>query len=95
MSSCFFSSRLKMRISREIGREKRCITALPKEPVPPVIARVLPANIASFPSALPEQVGEHLVPARRDEAGTLGKPFGGQRPVDMEGAVGNDLDRLA
>src|SRR5918994_171045 len=47
MSSCFFSSRLKMRISRRPDARKRRTTALPNEPVPPVISRVLSANIVS------------------------------------------------
>ena len=45
MSSCFFSSRLKMRISA-IFELRNCFkTALPNEPVPPVIRRHLDANI--------------------------------------------------
>src|SRR6185295_6203362 len=44
MSSCFFSSRLKMRISRTSEERKRRVTALPKEPVPPVIKSVLSVN---------------------------------------------------
>ena len=37
ISSCFFSSRLKIRIS-EISEFKKCFrTAFPNEPVPPVI----------------------------------------------------------
>lgn len=41
----FFSSRLKMRISAMSVRRKRLRTALPDEPVPPVIISVLPAKI--------------------------------------------------
>ena len=45
MSSCFFSSRLKMRISAMSVSRNRRSTALPNEPVPPVMTRVLPANM--------------------------------------------------
>ena len=45
MSSCFFSSRLKMRISLMSESRKRRNTALPKEPVPPVIRRTLSLNM--------------------------------------------------
>ena len=48
MSSCFFSSRLKMRISRRSEARKRRRTALPNEPVPPVISRVLSLNMADL-----------------------------------------------
>ena len=46
MSSCFFSSRLKMRISGCRCLRKRPTTALPNEPVPPVISSVLSLNIS-------------------------------------------------
>ena len=49
MSSCFFSSRLRMRISRRSDARKRRRTALPNEPVPPVISRVRFLNIVSSP----------------------------------------------
>ncbi len=42
MSSCFFSSRLKILISRISVSRKRLRTALPKEPVPPVINKHFP-----------------------------------------------------
>ena len=46
MSSCFFSSRLKIRISPTSSfRRKRLATALPKEPVPPVMSSVLSLNM--------------------------------------------------
>ena len=45
MSSCFFSSRLKMRISRSPEWRNLSRTAFPKEPVPPVMRRTLPSNI--------------------------------------------------
>src|SRR3546814_14968374 len=45
MSSCFFSSRLKMRISVISVAKKRFSTAFPKEPVPPVIKSVDPLFI--------------------------------------------------
>src|SRR5271157_2982954 len=48
ISSCFFSSRLKMRISPMSVWRKRRKTALPKLPVPPVISRVLFLNIFGF-----------------------------------------------
>src|SRR5699024_8617264 len=41
MSSCFFSSREKMRISARSESRKCLSTVEPKEPVPPVIIRVL------------------------------------------------------
>ena len=44
MSSCFFSSREKMRISARSVFTKCLSTVLPKLPVPPVIMRVLPVN---------------------------------------------------
>ena len=50
MSSCFFSSRLKIRISAISESKKRPNTALPNEPVPPVINKVLFKNIY-IPSA--------------------------------------------
>src|ERR1017187_7353566 len=48
MSSCFFSSRLKIRISANPVLLAMSTTALPKVPVPPVINRVRPANILEF-----------------------------------------------
>ncbi len=45
MSSCFFSSRLKMRISAKSEVRKRDSTALPNEPVPPVMRRTLSLNM--------------------------------------------------
>ena len=48
MSSCFFSSREKMRISPRSVSTKCLSTVLPKLPVPPVIMRVLPANEAIY-----------------------------------------------
>lgn len=45
MSSCFFSSREKMRISAMSVLRKRLRTALPKLPVPPVIISVFPAKM--------------------------------------------------
>src|SRR5579862_3404508 len=44
MSSCFFSSRLKTRISAKSESSRRVSTALPNEPVPPVIRRILSLN---------------------------------------------------
>ena len=44
MSSCFFSSREKMRISPMSVFRKRLSTALPKLPVPPVISSTLSLN---------------------------------------------------
>ena len=41
---CFFSSREKTRISPMSVLKNRVSTALPKEPVPPVIRRLLPEN---------------------------------------------------
>src|SRR5262252_1254380 len=55
MSSCFFSSRLKMRISRSPELRKRRTTALPNEPVPPVISRVWLSNMPRILSGRPEQ----------------------------------------
>ena len=45
MSSCFFSSRLNILISFKSELIKCFKTALPKEPVPPVIIRTLSLNI--------------------------------------------------
>src|SRR5215212_8153484 len=45
MSSCFFSSRLKMRISPISALKKRRSTALPNVPVPPVMTSVLLLSI--------------------------------------------------
>ena len=45
MSSCFFSSRLNIRISAISVCRKRLSTAFPKEPVPPVINSFLFKNI--------------------------------------------------
>ena len=59
---CFFSSRLKMRISRKSESRKRRSTALPKEPVPPVIKSTLLSNM--YP---PRFV---VLPARRDTVGS-------------------------
>lgn len=44
ISSCFFSSRLKIRISPISVYKNLFSTALPNEPVPPVINRVFPVN---------------------------------------------------
>ena len=45
ISSCFFSSQLKMRIS-SMSLCKKCFkTVLPNEPVPPVMSRVAPLNV--------------------------------------------------
>ena len=44
MSSCFFSSREKMRISPMSVSRKCFKTVWPKEPVPPVISRVALVN---------------------------------------------------
>ena len=48
MSSCFFSSRLKMRISRICVFRNRRSTALPKEPVPPVTRRTRLSNMGNI-----------------------------------------------
>ena len=45
MSSCFFSSREKMRISARSVFMKCLSTVLPNEPVPPVIIRVLSLKV--------------------------------------------------
>lgn len=45
MSSCFFSSRLKIRISRRSLSINLRNTALPKLPVPPVINNTLSLNM--------------------------------------------------
>ena len=45
MSSCFFSSRERMRISLMSVFKKRSTTAWPKEPVPPVMRRTLSLSI--------------------------------------------------
>src|SRR5687768_6996604 len=52
MSSCFFSSRLRMRISRTGDFAKRRSTAFPNEPVPPVISRVLSLNVEDIRRSL-------------------------------------------
>ena len=44
ISSCFSSSRLKMRICPTFIRRSRSSTARPKEPVPPVIRTVFPCR---------------------------------------------------
>ena len=44
MSSCFFSSLLKMRISFISESRNLSRTALPNEPVPPVIKSILSLN---------------------------------------------------
>src|SRR5205823_5324251 len=49
MSSCFFSSREKIRISRISVDNTRSTTALPKVPVPPVTSRVASLNMVSKP----------------------------------------------
>lgn len=48
MSSCFFSSREKMRISFKSESKKCFKTVEPKEPVPPVIIRVALSNVDIF-----------------------------------------------
>src|SRR5262245_40329498 len=58
MSSCFFSSRLKMRISRSSEPRKRRTAALPKDPVPPVMRSVLPSNMAGAPDLQPVRPGK-------------------------------------
>src|SRR5690554_7252215 len=55
MSSCFFSSRLKIRISSMSVPRKRLRTALPKEPVPPVI------NNTFFENDINYSPGGHIV----------------------------------
>ena len=46
MSSCFFSSRLKILISEKDESMNLFNTALPNEPVPPVINNVLSLNLS-------------------------------------------------
>src|SRR5690242_12656724 len=60
MSSCFFSSRLKMRISAMSVCRKRSSTALPNEPVPPVIKSVLFLNILGSPSSFSSSIHSRL-----------------------------------
>src|SRR5713226_302135 len=56
ISSCFFSSRLKMRILRTSVDKKRLRTVFPKDPVPPVIINTLSLNKAYAPFAVDDQI---------------------------------------
>src|SRR5690349_12410738 len=81
MSSCFFSSRLKMRISFTSVSRKRRRTALPKEPVPPVISNTLPENIPRnvIPVSTTRSSGRKI---RSDQPFA----FRDRRVVDQDGA---------
>ena len=65
MSCCFFSSRLKMRISATSLRSMRRTTALPNVPVPPVIRRVQPSNTVLITFGLPWSAAIRASPLRR------------------------------
>ncbi len=60
MSSCFFSSRLRTRISPTSVSRNRRSTAFPKVPVPPVIRIVLSRNCSSFAVLAPLRHQTHL-----------------------------------
>src|SRR5688572_11606764 len=60
MSSCFFSSREKIRTSAMSLWRYRCSTALPKVPVPPVINNVLAFNVMLVISILSRERGPEL-----------------------------------
>src|SRR4030095_12901863 len=96
MSSCFFSSRLNTRISAKSEWMKRWSTALPKEPVPPVIIRVLSLNInqsceIGLGSAEFSHAAYQLGPRRRLIAGGLAKTGGGKRAVNGKPGIGSYL----
>ena len=67
MSSCFFSSREKMRIS-PMSLPKKCLsTVLPKLPVPPVIMRVLPLKALSLSILSSRQLPKRLLKALKKQ----------------------------
>ena len=75
MSSCFFSSRLKIRISPKPTLAAMSTTALPKVPVPPVIRRVFPANM------LESILLAHFLPSKPFAASN---PPGGIAPLTFQ-----------
>src|SRR3989442_797171 len=97
MSSCFFSSRLKIRTARIPVMRRRRSTAFPNEPVPPVIMIVLLSNncVAQSGGAVGVHLGNELRPGGRDIAGRGTKAAGVQRSVDPDRIVGHDVNLLA
>src|SRR3569833_1519180 len=103
MSSCFFSSRLKTRISPKSLRRKRLRTALPKEPVPPVMRRTLSLNRVVFSdiemfrapiSAEFPHARYQLRPRRGAVAGGVTKAGRVERSVDRHLLIRDDFDGL-
>src|SRR5258705_4703421 len=96
MSSCFFSSRLKMRTACTFVVSRRRNTALPKEPVPPVIITLELSNKGPAGSGCTVRVHrfDECRPGRRDIAGGGAEPGGIERSVDSDRVVGLDLDLL-
>src|SRR5829696_5375810 len=93
MSSCFFSSRLKMRISPISVETKRWMTALPKEPVPPVTRRVLDENMTSAPvrRAGGAHALDHLRPGRGPISRRLAEAARIERSINRHLLVETDL----
>src|SRR6266576_3453054 len=96
MSSCFFSSRLKMRTARTSVVSRRRNTALPKEPVPPVIITVrLSSNCAAQSGGTVRvHLRDQVRPGGRDVARGSAKPAGVERSVDPDRIVGHDVNLL-
>src|SRR5258708_2775606 len=96
MSSCFFSSRLKMRTARISVVRRRRNTALPKEPVPPVIMTVLLSNKGPARRGFPVVMhrGDECRPGGRDVAGGGAEPGGIERSVDLDHIVRLNLNLL-
>src|SRR5580658_5865565 len=97
MSSCFCSSRLKIRISRTSVARKRLSTALPKDPVPPVISNTLSENTSLFAASLPVVIHtpDQLRPWRRHVPSGCREAIRIQRAIDYQFIVGHDLNLFA
>src|SRR6267378_1696910 len=96
MSSCFFSSRLKMRTARAPVARRRRNSVFPKEPVPPVIMMVLLSNkgLARNGWTVGVHRGYELRPSSRGVAGGGAEPGGIERSVDSDRIVWHDLNLL-
>src|SRR5712664_4133690 len=97
MSSCFFSSRLKIRISPTSVSRSRFSTALPNDPVPPVIIKVLFLNMNGAPRrrAVCVHLLDQLRPFGGDVPGCAGESPRVQRTIDANRVVRIDRDLLS
>src|SRR5262245_40298676 len=96
ISSCFFSSRLKMRISRTSLDRKRLSTVLPNDPVPPVIISTLSLKIIEGrPLFELTHRRDHRGPFGRGVTGCFAELVSVERAVNHEPVVRRDVDLLA